>query len=102
MTLAGLRVIVGLTYEVRGREQLPAEAGAHREQAPVGLGDPGLPCAGPELAVGLKEELTRIPVFGWYLLRAGSIRIDRGAAAAGDPLPGRRRQARGRAQACPC
>ena len=35
----------------------------------------------PEIAVGLKEELTRIPVFGWYLMRAGNIRIDRGAAA---------------------
>ena len=54
----------------------------------------------PELAVGLKEELTRIPVFGWYLMRAGNIRIDRGAAA-GDPLPGRGRAAR-TAEGCRC
>ena len=36
----------------------------------------------PRSRSALKEELTRIPVFGWYLLRAGSIRIDRGAASA--------------------
>ena len=35
----------------------------------------------PDVAVGLKEELTRIPVFGWYLLRAGNIKIDRGAGS---------------------
>ena len=80
VTIAGLRVIVGLTYEIRGREQLP-QAGTHRQQTPVGVGNPGLPCAGPEVAVGLKEELTWIPVFGWYLLRSGNIKIDRGAGS---------------------
>ena len=34
-----------------------------------------------ELAVGLKEELTRIPIIGWYLMLANNIKIDRGAAA---------------------
>lgn len=35
----------------------------------------------PELVIGLKEELVRIPIFGWYLKRAGSIAIDRRGAA---------------------
>jgi 1-acyl-sn-glycerol-3-phosphate acyltransferase len=79
--LAGLRVIVGLSYEVRGREHIPPgpvviackHQSAWETVACHALLD--------EIAVALKEELTRIPVFGWYLLRAGSIRIDRGAAA---------------------
>ena len=79
--IAGLRVIVGLTYEIRGREQLPKSpviiASKHQSawetltfHALIG-----------EVAVGLKEELTRIPVFGWYLLRSGNIKIDRGAGS---------------------
>ena len=79
--LVGLRVIVGLTHEVRGREHIPLgpvviackHQSAWETVACHALLD--------EIAVALKEELTRIPVFGWYLLRAGSIRIDRGAAA---------------------
>ena len=80
--LAGLRVIVG--PDLRGPRPRAAarRAGDHRQQAPVGVGDrwPSTRCSTRSRSA-LKEELTRIPVFGWYLLRAGSIRIDRGAAA---------------------
>ena len=68
--------IVGL--DLRG-----ARAGAHpggrglRLQAPVGLGDPGAPPPVRDPAIALKRELTRIPLFGWYLMHAGMIRIDR-------------------------
>ena len=77
----GLRLIVGLSYEVRGREHLPdgpAIIASKHQSAWETLTFHALI---PDVAVGLKEELTRIPVFGWYLLRAGNIRIDRGAGS---------------------
>ncbi|MEO1089967.1 MAG: lysophospholipid acyltransferase family protein [Pseudomonadota bacterium] len=36
----------------------------------------------PNVAVPLKQELTRIPLFGRYLVKAGCIPVDRGAGAA--------------------
>ncbi len=76
-----LRVTVGLTYEVRGREKVPPGqvivASKHQSAWETLV----FHALMPNIAVGLKEELTRIPVFGWYLMRAGNIRIDRGAAA---------------------
>jgi 1-acyl-sn-glycerol-3-phosphate acyltransferase len=81
VTLAGLRLTVGLTYEVRGRERLPEGPillACKHQSAWETLAFHALM---PDIAIGLKEELTRIPVFGWYLMRSGGIRIDRGAAA---------------------
>ena len=75
------RTVVGLSYEVRGRERIPREPAifAIKHQSAWEtmivhslLDDP---------AIALKRELTLIPLFGWYLLRAGMIRIDRGAGA---------------------
>jgi 1-acyl-sn-glycerol-3-phosphate acyltransferase len=80
-TLAALRLLVGLSYEVRGRERLPegpALLAAKHQSAWETL---TFHVIVPDLAIGLKDELTRIPVFGWYLMRADNIRIDRGAAA---------------------
>jgi 1-acyl-sn-glycerol-3-phosphate acyltransferase len=75
------RAVVGLSYEVRGRQHVPQEPAifAIKHQSAWEtlivhslLDDP---------AIALKRELTLIPLFGWYLLRAGMIRIDRGAGA---------------------
>lgn len=79
--LLGLKLIVGLDHEVRGADRLPATPvilAAKHQSAWETLAFHVLV---PDIAVGLKEELTRVPVFGWYLLKAGNIRIDRGAAA---------------------
>jgi 1-acyl-sn-glycerol-3-phosphate acyltransferase len=76
-----LAVLAGLTYEVRGRERIPATPAifAFKHQSAwetlvllLVLKDP---------AIALKRELTQIPLFGWYLLRAGMIRIDRAGGA---------------------
>jgi 1-acyl-sn-glycerol-3-phosphate acyltransferase len=76
-----LRLTIGLTYELRGRERVPdgpvIMASKHQSAWETLVFHALI----PEISVGLKEELTRIPVFGWYLMRAGNIRIDRGAAA---------------------
>lgn len=81
VTLGALRLVVGLSYEVRGLERLPRGPvllAAKHQSAWETL---AFHVIVPELAIGLKEELTRIPLFGWYLMRAENIRIDRGAAA---------------------
>jgi 1-acyl-sn-glycerol-3-phosphate acyltransferase len=81
VTLSALSFMVGLSYEVRGLERLPRGPillAAKHQSAWETL---AFHLLVPDLAIGLKEELTRIPVFGWYLMRAENIRIDRGAAA---------------------
>jgi 1-acyl-sn-glycerol-3-phosphate acyltransferase len=76
-----LKVVIGLDYEVRGREHLPPGPAIIASKHQSAWETLAFHVLVPELAVGLKEELTRIPVFGWYLMRAQNIRIDRGAAA---------------------
>jgi 1-acyl-sn-glycerol-3-phosphate acyltransferase len=81
VTLRVLKLVVGLSYEVRGLERLPRGPvllAAKHQSAWETL---AFHVIVPNLAIGLKEELTRIPLFGWYLMRAENIRIDRGAAA---------------------
>jgi 1-acyl-sn-glycerol-3-phosphate acyltransferase len=72
--------IVGLDYEVRGQQHenaLAIFAFKHQstwETLAIHLLLPGA-------AIALKRELTQIPLFGWCLLHAGMIRIDRAGGA---------------------
>ena len=52
----------------------------------------------PDPAIVLKRELTQIPLFGWYLLHAGMIRIDRAGGARALRDADRRRPRRARAR----
>lgn len=79
--LALLRVIVGLDHEVRGGEHLPRGAGiiAIKHQSAwdtlavaVLIDDP---------AIVVKQELLWVPLYGWYVLRAGMIAVDRRGGA---------------------
>jgi 1-acyl-sn-glycerol-3-phosphate acyltransferase len=76
-----LRVVVGLRHEVRGLENLPdgpvIVASKHQSAWETLF----FHMYRPDLVIGLKEELTRIPLFGWYLKIARNIVIDRGGAA---------------------
>lgn len=76
-----LRVVVGLTYRVDGRENLPDGPAifALKHQSAwdtfvvaILIDDP---------AIALKRELLPIPFFGWYLWKHGMIAIDRRAGA---------------------
>lgn len=83
VTLAALRLLIGIDHEVRGRQHLPAPdaptlIASKHQSAWETL---AFHLMVPNIAIGLKHELTRIPVLGWYLTRAGGIRIDRGDAA---------------------
>ncbi len=77
LTLWGLRVICGLTYEVRGREHLhgtPAlYAGKHLAMWDTVV----LPLVLKHPALVLKRQLLSIPFYGWYARKAGMIAIDR-------------------------
>lgn len=77
----GLAWIVGLRFRVLGLEHLPDEpciiASKHQSSFETLL----FHTIRPDIAIGLKEELIRIPLFGWYLKIAQNIAIDRGGAA---------------------
>lgn len=75
------RFIIGLNWQVRGVEHLPSGpaiiAMKHQSAwdtlaAPVIFEDP---------AIVVKRELTWIPLYGWYVRRAGMIAVDRAAGA---------------------
>ena len=73
--------IVGLRFRVQGLEHLPDGpciiASKHQSSFETLL----FHTIRPDIAIGLKEELIRIPLFGWYLKIAQNIAIDRGGAA---------------------
>lgn len=72
-----LRTIVGLDYEVRGRERLPATPCIIASKHQSAWETLAFHVIVPKVVVGLKRELTLIPLFGQYLLKAGNIPIDR-------------------------
>jgi 1-acyl-sn-glycerol-3-phosphate acyltransferase len=79
--LAGLRLLGGVRVEVRGREHLPPGkaliAAKHQAMldtlAPFTFVD--------DVCFVLKEELTKLPLFGWYCVAAQMIALDRGGHA---------------------
>jgi 1-acyl-sn-glycerol-3-phosphate acyltransferase len=75
----GLRVFVGLRYEVRGQ---PPKSPVLIASKHMSMWDTmGLYLAVHDPATVLKRELLRIPFYGWYLTKAGVIPIDRGGHA---------------------
>jgi 1-acyl-sn-glycerol-3-phosphate acyltransferase len=72
--------MVGLDYEVRGREYKNAVAifALKHQSAWETL---AIHLLLPGAAIALKRELTQIPLFGWCLVHAGMIRIDREGGA---------------------
>jgi 1-acyl-sn-glycerol-3-phosphate acyltransferase len=81
LTMWGLRVICGLTYEVRGREHLAATpvlyAGKHLAMWDTVV----LPLIVRDPALVLKRQLLFVPFYGWYAMKTRMIAVDRGAHA---------------------
>ena len=77
----GLRHIAGVTWELRGRENLPAGGAliASKHQSMFDTMAPWVFLPAP--AIVLKKELTRIPIYGWWAVKLKNIVVDRGAAA---------------------
>lgn len=76
-----MRVVLNLTYEVRGLENLPAGAAvvASKHQSAWDTGFFYLVVEDP--AYVLKRELLSIPLYGLYLRKARMIAVDRAAGA---------------------
>ena len=76
-----LSKLVGLDYQVRGRDRLPKTLAIYavKHQSAWDTITPHLLVKDP--AIALKKELTTVPIFGRCLLHAGMIRLDRGKGA---------------------
>jgi 1-acyl-sn-glycerol-3-phosphate acyltransferase len=81
-TLDLLGWCVGLTHEVRGREHLPAGPSVIAMKHQSAWDTLAAPVIFPAPVIVMKRELGWIPVYGWYVLKAGMIAIDRRAGAA--------------------
>jgi 1-acyl-sn-glycerol-3-phosphate acyltransferase len=80
-TFALLRWIVGLDYAVRGRENLPAGPAIVAMKHQSAWDTLAATLLFRDCAVVIKRELGWLPFYGWYVVKAGSIPVDRGAAA---------------------
>lgn len=81
-TAIGLRLLCGIRMEIRGREYLPANSVyviASKHQSAWETFVFHILCNKPVYV--LKKELTRLPFFGYYLVRMGMICIDRSGKA---------------------
>lgn len=82
VNLGALRLICGIRLDVKGLEHVPAGpvivAPQHQSAMDIFVWLKLLPRG----AYVLKIELTKIPLFGWMLLRLGHVAVDRSAGAA--------------------
>jgi 1-acyl-sn-glycerol-3-phosphate acyltransferase len=76
-----LATIVGLEYEARGRATAPERAAIFAFKHQSAWETLAIHLLVDGAAIVLKRELTQIPLFGWCLLHAGMIRIDRQGGA---------------------
>ncbi len=78
----GLKVIVGVRIELRGLEHRPAGAAliAAKHQGMLDIVTPYHMVRQPCFV--MKQELARLPLFGWYTNRLGMIPVDRSAGSA--------------------
>ncbi len=78
----GLRHILGVRVEVRGREHVPAGPAliAGKHQGMIDTVTPFTVMEDPALVT--KEELARLPLYGWVVRKMGMLTVDRDAGAA--------------------
>jgi 1-acyl-sn-glycerol-3-phosphate acyltransferase len=81
VTLWLLRVTIGLTHELRGREHLPAGPALIAMKHQSAWDTFAVPLLFPLAAMVIKRELGYVPFYGWYALKAGMIPIDRKGGA---------------------
>jgi len=83
MALAGLRVICGITHEVRGLDKLPSGAALIACKHEAMWETLFFLALFKDPAVVLKKELLELPIYGWYAAKLEMIVVDReqGASA---------------------
>ncbi|MFN3834835.1 MAG: lysophospholipid acyltransferase family protein [Glycocaulis sp.] len=81
LVFAGLRVLCGIRFEVRGQEHIPdgpaLVASKHQSMFETLAFWQIL----PDPAIILKKELKFLPVFGWYAMKLKNVAVDRSAGA---------------------
>lgn len=80
-TLAILKACCGLGYELRGREHLPEGPAIIAMKHQSAWDTFAAPVLFVDSASVIKRELGWLPIYGWYVVRAGSITVDRGAGS---------------------
>ncbi len=75
------RAICGISHEVRGRENLPAEPCVVAAKHQSAWDTLAFHTVLDDASYVIKEELTRIPVYGWLLTKAAMVPVDRAAGA---------------------
>ena len=81
LVLFGVRHIVGARWEWRGVERLPDQPFILASKHQSTWETLALMLYLDMPAFVLKQELMRIPVFGWYLAKVGAVAVDRSAGA---------------------
>jgi len=76
-TLFLLKWIAGLTYEVRGRENIPGDRVIYALKHQSAWDTVIVASLLRDPAIVLKRELTWIPFYGWYLRRTRMLAVDR-------------------------
>ena len=77
-----LRVTVGLTHRIVGRENLPAGPAILASKHQSSWETLSFTLLFDDIAIVLKRELLFIPVVGWAMARAGNVAVTRGDGAA--------------------
>jgi 1-acyl-sn-glycerol-3-phosphate acyltransferase len=81
LMLVLVRGILGIRYELRGTENIPAGAAIFASKHQSAFDVLVYNVIVPDCAYILKRELLRIPLWGWYVWRVGMVGIDRSAGA---------------------
>ena len=82
LVLGALRIVVGLAVRVTGHEHLPRGAALIAAKHQSAFDTIVWLTILPDAAYVLKQELLRIPVYGWFARHVGMIAVDRAAGAA--------------------
>lgn len=76
-----MRVVAGVSMRVIGRENLPTGACVIAAKHMAPWETMILPLLGRSPAIVLKQELMRIPLWGWYAWKYGNVPVDRSAGS---------------------
>lgn len=81
-SLVMLRLVAGIRHELRGAEHLPKGGAALVVSKHQSMWDTLIFHAIlPDPIYVLKQELARIPFFGWFVMKSGCVAVDRAAGA---------------------